>query len=41
MASWDTVRWSGFWGKSGKASRNFAITVGLSKRKLRELRSTW
>ena len=29
----NTVRWSGFSGKSGKASRNFAITVGLSRRK--------
>lgn len=29
----NTVRWSGFSGKSGKASCNFAITVGLSRRK--------
>jgi hypothetical protein len=29
----NTVRWSGFSGKSGKASRNLAITVGLVRRK--------
>jgi len=29
----NTVRWSGCSGNSGKASRNFAITVGLLRRK--------
>ena len=29
----NTVRWSGFSGRSEKASRNFAITVGLFRRR--------
>src|SRR4029077_5904627 len=29
----NTVRWSGFSGNSGKASRNFAMTIGLVRRK--------